>query len=135
MDVATRRVGRRVTVTAAGTGRVWFGPFLPGERVRLVRLFLAGAAVVIGDLALVQLAAADTDGVDTAASFATMRAITVGSPAVSLLSAAWDIPAEFEATEKERFLAVQITPSRDVDGSAWVVLGGNSSYARQGEAD
>src|SRR3990172_2935381 len=85
VEIATRRVARRVTVVASDTQRHFFGPFLPGQRVEGFWLYLTSdaAAPVSGEFVQVQVKAFTHQPPDTAAAFAANGRPLTGASAVA----------------------------------------------------
>lgn len=140
MDLATRRVARRVTVGAAGTQRHMFGPFLPGEQLEGIQLYLASdvAAPAPGEVVQVQVKTFNDPPPDTAAAFlANGRTLTgatgvaADQPRLPILGAllaataavgfSGYLPVGFQADLRERFVGVEITELNgdNLTGSLW----------------
>lgn len=125
-----RNMIQPMSVAADGTDVLVFGPYLPGQVVKTVKLMLhPGAAVTPPGVGHIFGLAALQDEVASEAQFLangrplirargatpfTIPSITNGGGSLVL-----DVPVEFVATETERYLGVLFT---DGDSQSWAGL-------------
>jgi hypothetical protein len=125
VDTAVRRVALRIGINGATTARAFFGPFLDGECVESLSLYLDATASVIGDVVLVEVAAFGNSPTDSAAAFASDgRPLFPVAVALPALSKEWDLPLGFFACPAERFIMIQVTglAGHVFDGSVWLKM-------------